>query len=103
MYELPDALENRRERCLKSCLCFFSYILKLQLPSYPFYSFLKDYYFIYKILINRNLSEIELGGQKGECSYPMIRGEPNRKKKDCSSFLAMTRPMKSQEQTYLLA
>lgn len=46
-----------------------------------------------KKLINRNFIYIELGDQKAELSCPMMTAEHNRKK-DSSSFLARTQPMK---------
>ena len=48
-----------------------------------------------KKLINRSLKYIELGDQKWELSYPVRIIEHNTKKKDSSSFLARTQPMKS--------
>ena len=50
---------------------------------------------ILKKLINRSLGSVELGDQKKMLSYPVTIAKPNKKKKDTSSFLAKTHPMKS--------
>ena len=51
-------------------------------------------YIMCKKLINRNLSWIELGDQKGELSQSVTIAEPNRKKKNFFSG-NWTQPMKS--------
>ena len=42
----------------------------------------------------KNLSEVELGDQKGELSCPTKKAETHRKKKELFCFLLRTQPMK---------
>lgn len=46
------------------------------------------YRVLIKKFIDRNLVSIGLGDQQGELSCPAALAEPNRKKRDSSSFLA---------------
>lgn len=55
-----------------------------------------------KKLMNRNLSSIEQGDQKGKFSCPAMVADPNRKKENSSSFLKRTKPMRNSIGLYWL-
>ena len=55
-----------------------------------------------KKLMNRHLSSIEQGDQKGKLSCPAMVAVPNRKKENSSSFLKRTKPMRNSIGLYWL-